>query len=113
MGNGVLLLFMGVAVAINLIIIKIKIEGKRFFDAFLDGGVLVALSFVFGSSFSGLVTATVASSIVSLYLWKNPPKITGRSDIPSLEPKGHEHAAITDFKSSWSNIMNDLRENKP
>ena len=118
MGNGVMLVIVGVAVAINILIIKIKLESKRIADAMLDGTVLVLLSIVFGSSFNGLVTATVASSIVSLYLWKNPPKLTNMwSEEPS--PPGKEKATwknsevATDLKSSWNEIMADLKQNKP
>ena len=65
---------MGIAVAINVIVIKFKIDRERYSDAFLDATILVALGFVFMGTITGLQIATVASSLVSLYLWFSPPK---------------------------------------
>ena len=116
--NGIMLLIVGVAVAINILIIKVKLESKRVADALLDGTVLVALSFVFGGSFNGLITATVASSIVSLYLWKNPPKLTNMwNEEPGPPGKQKDtwknSAAAQDMKTSFAEIMADLKQNKP
>jgi hypothetical protein len=67
-------LVMGVAVALNVIVIKFKIDKERYSDAILDAFVLVLLGFVFMGTVTGLMVGTVASSLVSLYLWFSPPK---------------------------------------
>jgi len=75
MSNTMPIIIAGVAVAVNLIIIKVKVEKKRYADAGLDGGVLVILGLLFAGTITGLMVATVASSVVSLYLYMSPPKI--------------------------------------
>jgi len=66
---------MGVAAAFNILIIFKKIEKKRHQDAFFDAGLLVVLSLVFGGSLGGMLVATVASAIISLYFLFNEPNI--------------------------------------
>ena len=73
-------LIIGIAVAFNMLIIKYKFEKSRFADAFLDFLLLVVLSFLFMGSYAGLVVSTVASAIISIYLYFVPPKLPkGRS----------------------------------
>jgi hypothetical protein len=72
--DALMLLIIGIAAAINILVIKVKVEKKRYGDATMDGSILVLLSYVFGGTFNGLITATVASSVVSIYLWFFPPK---------------------------------------
>ena len=59
--------------AFNILVIKHKLEHKRFEDGILDGTILVLLSLVFGGSYGGLVVATVTSLIISLYFLASPP----------------------------------------
>jgi len=68
-------LIIGVVVAFNMLVIYIKVKAKRFADAVLDFLMLLVLSFIFGGTYSGLVVATVASFIISIYLFISPPKI--------------------------------------
>ena len=75
----IMLLLVGIAVSINILVIKVKLENKRYADALVDGALLVALTIVFGGSFNGLITATVASSIISAYLWFSPPNLPTRT----------------------------------
>jgi phosphoglycerol transferase MdoB-like AlkP superfamily enzyme len=75
-------LILGIVVAFNMIVIYVKIRAKRFLDALLDFLMLLILSLVFGGTYSGLVVATVASFIISIYLFINPPKI----DLSSFKP---------------------------
>jgi len=72
--SGIQILIVGLAVAFNVLIIKYKLEKSRYFDAGLDAATLVLLSLLFAGSLGGLQIATVASAIVSIYLWYNPPK---------------------------------------
>ena len=73
----IIVLIAGLFTALNLIVIMIKIKKDRWLDAFIDGGLLVTLTMVFGGSITGLLTAVVASSIISMYLLAMPPKIEG------------------------------------
>lgn len=65
----------GTAVAFNCMIIKYKFEKQRWADGTLDTLLLVALSVLFMGSFGGLVVATIASAIISIYLYFVPPKL--------------------------------------
>ena len=65
----------GIATAFNILIVKHKVENARYVDAVYDIFALVILTAIFGGTFGGLVTAMVASTIVSLYLLRFPPKI--------------------------------------
>ena len=67
-------LIIGGAVAFNVLIIKHKLEKFRYADAALDTAVLFVLAILFAGSLGGLQVATVASAIVSIYLWYNPPR---------------------------------------
>ena len=68
-------LIIGIAVAFNFLVIKAKLERQRYADAGLDASLLVVISLLFSGSFGGLVTATIASAIVSIYLFFFPPKL--------------------------------------
>jgi len=68
------LALMGVALAFNLLILKYKLENDRWVDAMLDGAILVSLALIFGGTIKGLIIATIASAIVSLWLLAFPPK---------------------------------------
>lgn len=65
----------GIAVAFNFLIIKAKLEHNRFADACLDAALLVGISLLFSGSYGGLVVATVASAIISIYLYFSPPQL--------------------------------------
>ena len=67
--------FIGVAVAFNFLVIKAKFEKARFADAFLDFFALAIIAFFFSSSYGALVVGTVASAIISIYLYIFPPKL--------------------------------------
>lgn len=63
----------GLAASFNLFIIYLKIEKKKFINAALDVLALVILSSMFGQFAGGMVIATVASAVISLFLMiKNP-----------------------------------------
>jgi hypothetical protein len=67
-------LFIGIAVAFNLLILLWKIRKERILDAMIDGGFLIAVAVLFSGSYGALVVGTIASAIVSLYLLISPPK---------------------------------------
>jgi len=67
------ILLMGIAVAFNLIVIKMKIERYRYEDAGLDAGMLLLLGWLFSGSIAGLMIGTIASAFISIYLFISPP----------------------------------------
>ena len=66
-------LLIGIAAAFNFLIIKSKLQRKRYEDALLDGAVLLTLSVIFGQTLGGMVIATIGSAIVSLAFMVSPP----------------------------------------
>lgn len=80
-------LIIGGAVSFNILTIKYKFENKRYADAILDFIILVTLSMLFKGSLGGLQVATVASAIVSIYLWYNPPKLPFKSKSFKVKPE--------------------------
>lgn len=68
------LLLIGIVTAFNLIIIKIKVEKARYGDTSLDIFTLFLLGVAFAGTYAGLVVATIASAIISLYLLAFLPK---------------------------------------
>jgi len=73
-------LIMGIATAFNILVLFKKAELHRYADAFCDGALLVILSLVFGNTLGGMLVATVASAIISVYFMFNPPDITKMID---------------------------------
>lgn len=69
-------LLIGLVSAFNLIVIKMKLERKRYEDAFFDLGLMAVLAYLFSGSYGGMVVAMVASLAISLYLFVSPPKFT-------------------------------------
>lgn len=69
------LLVIGIVVALNIIFILFKYEKQRYSDALLDTFLLVLVTVTFMGSYAGLVVATVASMLISIYLYVKPPKL--------------------------------------
>lgn len=67
-------IIIGVVTAFNLLVIIKKVNKKRFEDAILDSFLFVTVVVLFSGSYAGMVVAMIASLIISLYLYKNPPK---------------------------------------
>jgi len=72
-------LLIGLAVAFNCLVIKYKFEKGRWADGGLDVALLIILSILFMGSYAGLVVSTIASAVISIYLFIFPPKL------PSLD----------------------------
>lgn len=69
-------ILIGIVSAFNLIIIKVKLEKKRYEDAVFDLSLMALLAFLFSGSYGGMVVAMVASLAISIYLLISPPKFT-------------------------------------
>lgn len=70
-------ILIALATAFNILVIKWKVENKRWEDAMFDGIILFVLAAIFAGSFGGLVVATITSLIISIYFIASPPKFTG------------------------------------
>ena len=71
-----LAIIMGIATAFNILVIFKKLELQRYSDATFDGIFLVTLTAVMGGSLGGMMVATVASAIISIYFMFYPPTFT-------------------------------------
>jgi len=65
---------LGIIVALNFIIIKLKLDKHRYEDAIFDGLLLLGITVLFSGSYAGLAVGTVASLFISLFFLKSPPK---------------------------------------
>jgi len=68
-------LFIGVIMAFNFIILKVKAERGRYLDLSVDVAVLILLFYFAGSTVGGLFAAAITGAIVSLFLLFNPPRL--------------------------------------
>ena len=68
-------IFVGFAVFFNIAFVKWKFDRARYADAILDLILLVLVAILFSGSYGALVVGTVASALVSLYLFFSPPKL--------------------------------------
>lgn len=65
---------LGFAAFFNFAVILHKLHKDRYLDAIFDVTALILLNMIFLGSFGGAVTATIASSLMSLYLYFAPLK---------------------------------------
>lgn len=69
-----IVLTMGVVTFFNLMILKYKFEKGRTGDLILDICTIITLTYIFGSTITGMLVAMIASACMSIYLWFCPPK---------------------------------------
>lgn len=67
-------LVLGIIVALNFIIVKMKLDRKRWEDATFDVLTLLVVMALFSGSYAGLVVGSVASLFISIYFFASPPK---------------------------------------
>jgi hypothetical protein len=75
-GDGLAYLIIGFATAFNILVIKFKIERKRYADGIFDAICLILLAGVFAGTLGGLIIGTIASAVISVSLFFSPPKFT-------------------------------------
>ena len=68
----IIALILGIAILFNFVILRIKWNRKQYADAAVDLGMLLVLNAVFGGTILGVASATAGSTLISLYLMKNP-----------------------------------------
>lgn len=64
----------GIATAFNFIVILFKFKRRRYEDACFDLAVFIVISYMFAGTIAGMSVGMVASAIVSIWLWFDPPK---------------------------------------
>lgn len=64
----------GIATAFNFIVILFKFKRHRYEDACFDLAIFTVISYMFAGTISGMSVGMVASAIVSIWLWFDPPK---------------------------------------
>lgn len=67
-------ILIGFAVFFNIAFIKWKYDRRRYSDAALDSALMLGVMFLFSGSYGALVIGTIASALVSIYLFISPPK---------------------------------------
>lgn len=67
-------LILGLVVAVNFIIVKMKLDRKRWEDAVFDVLTLLVVMALFSGSYAGLIVGSVASLFISIYFFASPPK---------------------------------------
>lgn len=71
---------LGLVVAVNFIVVKMKLDRKRWEDAIFDVLTLLVVMALFSGSYAGLVVGSVASLFISLYFFASPPKFFSGKD---------------------------------
>jgi len=69
------LLIIGLVSALNLIILKIKIDLKRYADSALDLTLFVMFMMFSGGTLGGIIIATIGSLVISIFLYFSPPRL--------------------------------------
>ena len=67
-------IWMSIAGFVNFVMLKHKLEKKRYVDFSLDLTVMIILAWLFIGTLSGMAIALTTSSLFSIYLWFWPPK---------------------------------------
>lgn len=71
-------LIIGIVVAANIVFIFIKFDKGRHSEAVIDLSLLVLVTVVFSGSYGALVVGTIASLLVSIYLFAKPPTLPSK-----------------------------------
>ena len=69
-------LIFGLIAAFNMLIIVVKFRMNRYSDVILDTSILVILNYMAAGTLTGMMIATIASLIVSIFLFISPPGST-------------------------------------
>lgn len=102
-------IIIAVVTAVNLIVIKLKVDRKRYEDAAFDFILFVTVTIIFSGTYSGMVVAMIASMIISIYLFASPPTFftsklkqgnTSRLDLDAIK-KEFQDFDIRGPKQKW------------
>jgi hypothetical protein len=70
-----MLTILGLVLAFNILVIYAKLTHNRLADGLLDAGLLTLVTYVFSNSTDALIIGTIASAVISIFLYFSPPKI--------------------------------------
>ena len=68
------LFVVGIIAALNMLIIKVKVEKGMILNAVLDFGIFLLFVKLSGGTLGGMVIATIGSLFISIALLVSPPK---------------------------------------
>ena len=77
-------IWMSIAGFINFVMLKTKLDQKRYADFSLDFLVMVVLAFLFFGTLSGMAIALTTSSLFSIWLYFYPPAFMSGFDLEQL-----------------------------
>ena len=63
---------LSIFVILNFIILRIKIDKKRFADTIVDLSVMLFLTFLFSGTYKGMIVAMISGFVFSVYLYFYP-----------------------------------------
>lgn len=72
---GAIAVVLGLAVLFNFVILRIKWNRGEYANVGVDVAMLLLLNIVFGGSILGVISATIGSTLISLYLIWFPIKL--------------------------------------
>lgn len=93
----------GIVTALNILFIKKKFDLQRYEDAIFDLILLVTITVVFSGSYGALVVGMVASLIISIAFYANPPKFVTPliRKIKNSAPKSFETSGLDNRFPDW------------
>ena len=83
-------LILGIVVAVNFIIIKLKLDRKRWEDSIFDTLLFLIIMVLFSGSYAGLIVGSIASLVISVYFFISPPKFFSKQ-------KKSQKSILSDF----------------
>ena len=89
-------IIIGLVSAFNMLVIKFKIDRKRYEDAAFDTILLIVVSMMFNGSYAGMVVAMVASLVISIVFFISPPTFFSSGKLKGL------------IKEQWEELDADL-----
>lgn len=92
-------LIIGIVVAANIVFVFFKFDKKRTLEAFVDLALLIIVTIVFSGSYGALVVGTIASLLVSIYLYARPPDLGASNINIVIPPKEDLESFFEEFKS--------------
>lgn len=91
-------LIIGIVVAANIVFVFFKFDKGRAPEAVMDLFLLIVVTIVFSGSYGALVVGTIASLLISIYLYAKPPKVSKyTANIPAMD-KEHLDYLVEEFK---------------
>lgn len=91
-------LTIGIVVAANIVFVFFKFDKGRTPEAVMDLILLIVVTLVFSGSYGALVVGTVASLLISIYLYAKPPKVSKyTANLPAMD-KEHVDYFVKEFK---------------